>query len=65
MMEELGIEREREWLIKPNNNGLLVERYLISTRHSYRNGRKILFFYYILTHLLTYCADTYKPPAVY
>ena len=31
-------EREREWLIKPNNNGLLVERYLISTRHSYRNG---------------------------
>ena len=32
-------EREREWLIKPNNNGLLVERYLISTRHSYRNGR--------------------------
>ena len=39
MMEELGIEREREWLIKPNNNGLLVERYLISTRNSYINGR--------------------------
>ena len=32
-------EREREWLIKSNNNGLLVKRYLISTRHSYRNGR--------------------------